>query len=211
MLGGLSVSESAADILTFSRNSLLPCGFPILRRPVAVSAPRRENKRRVAARSALSDGGGGVVFDKEFEFTPSFSEYLKAMEFLKNEKYQTDKSSDGNNLSSNSPRKKKVVKKSVREEEKSSDELTAAEEYSRKGIYKEESRRADFHRSEMVERKQSGELKMRTRKVSDDRESESLVMERAAFKPLESGDDVLGKPKVTRVDMEERIQKLAKW
>lgn len=97
MLGGLSVSESAVENLSLSRNLLFPYGFPILRWPVVVVAPRREKHRRVAARSALSDGGGGVVFHKEFEFMPSFSEYLKAMEFLKNEKYQTVKSSEGSN------------------------------------------------------------------------------------------------------------------
>ncbi|XP_057812169.1 pentatricopeptide repeat-containing protein At1g30610, chloroplastic [Salvia miltiorrhiza] len=213
MLGGLSVSESAAEILFLSWNSLLPCGFPILRRSVSVAAPRRHKQRIVAAGSALNDGGG-VVFDKEFEFTPSFSEYLKAMEFLKNEKYHADKDSDGTNLSNSSPRKRKGVKKIVRVEEKSSDELTAAQENSRKGkkgeSYKEDSRRGDSHDSGMVERKQNRDLKMRNRKISNGSESQSSGMERAAFRPLESGDDVVGKPRVTRVDMEERIQKLAK-
>lgn len=218
MLAGLTVSESAAEIFCSSRNSLFPCGFPILRRPVSVSSPRREKQIRIAAQSALNDGGGDIVFDKELEFTPSFSEYLKAMEFLKNERYSTDKSSDGSSPSNYSPRKKKVFKKSVREEETSSDdEATAVREDSRKSgkgtaLYREDSRKGDFREPEVVGKKQNRDyLKVRGRKVSDGSESESFAMERAAFRPLEEGDEVLGKARVTRVDMEERIQKLAKW
>ncbi|KAL1537601.1 pentatricopeptide repeat-containing protein-like protein, chloroplastic [Salvia divinorum] len=211
MLGGLSVSESAAEFLLLSRNSLPPCAFPILRRHVSVAAPRREKQRIVAARSALNDG---AVLGKEFEFTPSFSEYLKAMEFLKNEKYQTLKSSESGDVSSrNRPRGRKVVKKILREEEKSGGELSAAGENSRKGkkgaAYRGDSKEGDFRDSEMTGRKQNRDrdLRIRNRKIS---ESESMSAERDAFKPLENGDDVVGGPRVTRVDMEERIQKLAK-
>lgn len=204
--------ESAAEILSLvncSRNSL----FPVWRKPVAVAAPRREKQRRIAARSALSDGGGGiVVVDDEFKFTPSFSEYLKAMEFLKTDRDNTDNTNGG---SYNSPRRKKFVKKIVREDENSSDEVTAVREDSRKGkrgaIYQEDSRKGDFRDAEMVDRKQDRDWKNRNRKRSDDSESESSDVERAAFRPLEYDDDVVSKPRVTRVDMEERIQKLAKW
>ncbi|KAL3522947.1 hypothetical protein ACH5RR_015781, partial [Cinchona calisaya] len=44
----------------------------------------------------------------------------------------------------------------------------------------------------------------------DNNGSEVLDMERAAFRPLEESGDAYDKPRVTRVDMEERIQKLAK-
>ncbi|KAG6394923.1 hypothetical protein SASPL_145514 [Salvia splendens] len=177
MLGGLSVSESAAEVLLLGRNSLLPCGFPALRRPVSVASPRREN------------------------------EYLKAMEFLKKGKYQTLKGSDSSSVGGDTPRGKKSVKRIVREEDKSGDELTAAEENSRNGKkgawYKDDTKRDD---KQNIDR----DLKIRNRKISDGSESESLSVERDAFKPLELGDDALGKPRVTRVDMEERIQKLAK-
>ncbi|XP_042030370.1 pentatricopeptide repeat-containing protein At1g30610, chloroplastic-like [Salvia splendens] len=210
MLGGFSASESAAEFLLLSRNSLPLCGFPILRRHVSVAAPRREKQRIIAARSALNDG---VALDKEFEFTPSFSEYLKAMEFLKNEKYQTLKSSDSGDVSSNRSRGRKVVKKI---EEKSGGELSAAEENSRKGkrgaSYRGDSKEGDFRDSEMTGRRQGRDrdLRIRNRKMTDGGESESLSVERDAFKPLENGEGVVGGPRVTRVDMEERIQKLAK-
>lgn len=220
MLGGLSLSESAAEILSSvncTRNSLFPCGFPVLRSPISLAAPRREKQRRILARSASSDGGfgGGIVVDKEFEFTPSFSEYLKEMEFLKINRDNNDNNNTGRSrFSNNGLRKKKVAKKIVREEEKSSDEVTAAHESSRKGkkapIYQEDSRKCDFRDSEMVNQKQNRDLKIRSRKISDCSVSESSDTERAAFKPLDYDDDVVGKPRVTRVDMEERIQKLAK-
>ncbi|KAG5516007.1 hypothetical protein RHGRI_036899 [Rhododendron griersonianum] len=44
--------------------------------------------------------------------------------------------------------------------------------------------------------------------TSDDEEVE---LERAAFKPLEGFNDVVDKPRVSRNEMEERIQKLARW
>lgn len=40
---------------------------------------------------------------------------------------------------------------------------------------------------------------------------DDLTEDRAAFKPLEEGNDAYDKPRVSRVDMDERIQRLAKW
>ncbi|KAL0442368.1 UNVERIFIED_CONTAM: Pentatricopeptide repeat-containing protein, chloroplastic [Sesamum latifolium] len=217
MLDGLCVSESAIGALSFinyTRNPLFLRGFPVLRKPIVAIAPGRRKRDRVITISALSDGGG-VVLDQEFEFKPSFDEYLKA---LKTVKIDRDNSSDRSN---NNIRKKKSIKKIVEEEENGNDEVTAVQENSRKGalhkksaFVREDSRKDGFRREialEVVKKQQDKNTKSLTRKKSDSRESEFLDLERAAFKSLEYEDDVFDKPRISRVDMEERIQKLAKW
>ncbi|KAL0352718.1 UNVERIFIED_CONTAM: hypothetical protein Sangu_0853100 [Sesamum angustifolium] len=217
MLDGLCVSETAIGALSFinyTHNPLFLRGFPIMRKPVVAIAPRGRKRGGVITRSALSDGGG-VLLDQEFEFKPSFDEYLKALETVKIDR---DNNSD---LSNNNARKRKSIKKIVREEENGNDEVTAVQENSRRGVLhkksafvQEDSRKDGFRReiaSEVVKKKQDTNTKSLTRKRSDRRESRFLDLERAAFKSLEYEDDVVDKPRISRVDMEERIQKLAKW
>lgn len=220
MLGGLSLSESPAEVLclvNYTHNTLFPCGFPILPSSIAVTAPRIKKKKRITTRSALSDGGGMVV-DKEFEFKPTFDEYLKAMESVK-----IDRGNNSNNDSSSTPHTSKIQrkKKSIKKIEDSDDEMTAVQENSRKGnMYRRgepsrgDSRKGDSRKefdSEKVYKKQHKDVKILDGKKSYSSESKLLDMERAAFKSLECEDDVIGKPRITRADMEERIQKLAKW
>lgn len=45
----------------------------------------------------------------------------------------------------------------------------------------------------------------------EDSSEDDMGMDRAAFKPLEKYNDVYAQPRVSRLDMEERIQTLAKW
>ncbi|KAK4440298.1 Pentatricopeptide repeat-containing protein, chloroplastic [Sesamum alatum] len=215
MLGGLCVSESAVGALSsinYTHNPLFLCGFPVLREPIVAIAPRRRKRDRVITRSALSDGGG-VVLDKEFEFKPSFDEYLKALETVK---IGRDNNNDSDH-SNNNARKKKTIKKIVQEEENGDGEV---KENSRKGVphkksafFQEDSRKDGFRQEialEVVKKKQDKSTKSLTRKKSDSRESKFLDFERAAFKSLDYDDDVVDKPRISRVDMEERIQKLAK-
>ncbi|KAK4399493.1 Pentatricopeptide repeat-containing protein, chloroplastic [Sesamum angolense] len=217
MLDGLCMSETAIGALSFinyTHNPLFLRGFPIMGKPVVAIAPRRRKRGGVITRSALSDGGG-VLLDQEFEFKPSFDEYLKALETVKIDR---DNNSD---LSNNNARKRKSIKKIVREEENGNDEVTAVQENSRMGVLhkksafvQEDSRKDGFRReiaSEVVKKKQDKNTESLTRKKSDRRESRFLDLERAAFKSLEYEDDVVDKPRISRVDMEERIQKLAKW
>lgn len=214
MIGGLSVSESAIEaisLITYTHNSLFRCGFPVFPRPVAVIGPRRTKHRRITIRSALSDGGD-IVLDKDFEFEPSFGDYLKAMESVK-----TDR--DSNKI----PRKQKSSKKIIHEEEKGTDDVgIAVRENSRKRVpYKngafvrDDSRNGGFREeiaSEKIKKKQNLSVNNSlTRKRSDSSESKHLDLERAAFRSLDNDDDFVDKPRVSKVDMEERIQKLAKW
>ncbi|KAL2244566.1 UNVERIFIED_CONTAM: Pentatricopeptide repeat-containing protein, chloroplastic [Sesamum indicum] len=216
MLDGLCLSESAIGALSFVNYTHSPLylrGFPILRKPIVAIAPRRKKLDRVITRSALSDGGG-VVLDQEFEFKPSFDEYLKALETVK-----IDRDNNGDR-SNNNDRKKKSIKKIVREEENGNDEVTAVQENSRKRVLhkksafvQEDSRKDVFRREialEVVKKKQDKNTKSLTRKKSDSTEGKFLDLERAAFKSLECEDNIVDKPRISRVDMEERIQKLAK-
>ncbi|PIN17742.1 hypothetical protein CDL12_09587 [Handroanthus impetiginosus] len=214
MIGGLSVSDSLIEVLSltnYSHNSLFPCGFSALRRPITVIAPRRKKQNRITIRNASSDGNG-VLLDKEFEFKPSFDEYLKAMESVKIDR-------DNDNHSNGSTRKKRSIKKIVQEEE-DNDEVTAVQENSRKGdfhkkskLVREDPRESGLHEEinlGKVEKKQNRNFKFHTEKRSGIGESKFSDLERAAFKPLAYEDDVIDKPRISRVDMEERIQKLAK-
>ncbi|KAL0398176.1 UNVERIFIED_CONTAM: Pentatricopeptide repeat-containing protein, chloroplastic [Sesamum radiatum] len=125
---------------------------------------------------------------KSLKFKPSFDEYLKALETVKIDR---ENSSDRSN---NNIRKKKSIKKIVQEEDNGNDEDGFRREIA----------------LEVVKKKQDKNTKSLTRKKSDSRESKFLDLERAAFKSLEYEDDVFDKPRISRVDMEERIQKLAK-
>ncbi|KAG8385157.1 hypothetical protein BUALT_Bualt03G0012500 [Buddleja alternifolia] len=210
MAVGLSLSESAIEVsclINYTHNSVFSCGFSLSRKPILAIAPRRgKNRSRITTRSALSDGGG-IVVDKEFEFKPSFDEYLKAMESVK-----IDRDNNNNNCSSSdSPRKKKIIKRIVREEENVNDgDATTVQERSRKRGFIKRSAFVDEIGLEKVKDKQNRTSTIVNRKKRDTSESNSyLDLERAAFKPLEY-EDVIDKPRVSRLDMEERIQKLAK-
>ncbi|KAL8508443.1 hypothetical protein ACS0TY_018901 [Phlomoides rotata] len=207
MLGGLSLSESATEVLSlvnYTHNTLFPSGFPILPKSVAVTAARRKKQKRITTRSALGDGGG-IAVDKEFEFKPTFDEYLKAMESVK-----IDRGNNSNNdnisvtHSSKIQRRKKIVRKIVQEDEEGDDGMTArrGNVYRRGEPSRGDSRKGEFD-SEKVYRRQNKDIKIHG-------ESKLLDMERAAFKSLECEDDVIDKPRITRADMEERIQRLAK-
>ncbi|GER40980.1 pentatricopeptide repeat-containing protein [Striga asiatica] len=180
--------------------------FSVPWRPITVADPRRKNLNRITARSSSSDGGG-FVLDKDFEFKPSFDEYLKAMESIKTDRDNNSSSNDQS--SSKSPRKKKDAKNFAREEGKvSSDEATVAREKPRKdeaskksALAKVGSRNVALRVSENVSKKPVRNLKNYAGKNSN--------FERDAFKTLKDDDDAMDEPRVGRVDMEGRIQKLA--
>ncbi|KAL7131236.1 hypothetical protein ABFS83_13G184800 [Erythranthe nasuta] len=227
MIGGLSVSESAIEVLSlinYTHTSFFHGGSSVLRGSVAVIAPRRKKQKIIATRSALSDGGDAVVVDKEFDFEPSFGDYLKAMESVKTDRDNNNNTNNNNSnnskSSSNTSRKPRIVKKNVREEEENgADVATSGRRESREGVVsnngafvREGSRKGDFRDDEVSFekfKKQDKKLKAYSGKKSDSRESEFMDMERAAFKSLDY-EGVIDKPRVSKVDMDERILKLAK-
>ncbi|KAK6150186.1 hypothetical protein DH2020_017711 [Rehmannia glutinosa] len=104
------------------------------------------------------------------------------------------------------------------EEDDDVDEVAAVQRNSRNDKFQrksafvqEDSRKGDFRGSENVKKRQNRSLKIHTgKKGVSSSESKFLDLDRAAFKSLEFKDDVIDKPRISRVDMEERIQKLAK-
>ncbi|KAL3616778.1 hypothetical protein CASFOL_039172 [Castilleja foliolosa] len=203
--GGLSFSETSVEfrsLLNYSHNSPFSSRIPIFRRPITISTPpRRKRPNRITTRSALSDGGG-TVLDKELEFTRSFDEYLKALESVK-----TDRDNSNNTAPTDNrnyvPRKTKFVKKLVQgdDDDGVEEKLKKVEFLNKNAFFHEDSTKGSFR-----ERGESGQEDFRKKK----RGTSESNFEREAFKPLESEDDVLESPRISKVDMEERIQKLAK-
>lgn len=134
-----------------------------------------------------------IMENKELEFKPSFDEYLEVMESLKtNEREKMGrqssigKSDNGKNLVGS--RGKERIDNMRNKEEKIVDMKKDALQ---KKLKKPSGGNKSFVSKGIVERESSG-------------------VERAAFQHLEEYKGVYDKPRVTRMDMEERLQKLAK-
>lgn len=138
-----------------------------------------------------------VLERKEFEFETSFDDYLKAMESVQSAKGKGPRTS-----------KKRGE----------NGELKVVDEKDSKGI--KISRKAEndadlvIQVEEDVLHDKKTPLKKWKNPVSNKSKtskSELLDVERAAFKTMGEVNSVYDKPRVSRMDMEERIQKLAKW
>ncbi|MCD9637935.1 hypothetical protein HAX54_021486 [Datura stramonium] len=179
-----------------------PCfssGFSISETPtlgISLGKKKAKKQRRIVDSGVVSCGLDSGIFDKEeLEFRPSFGEYLKAMESVK-EKKQRD----------SVRRKKGEEKGKFRKLEKekcveSSDFVELNEKYEGIGVVKQSSGggKLDF-RMVKNQKRQS---------ISKDRHVNEIVsMEREAFKSMDG--EAYDKPRVTKAEMEERIQKLAK-
>ncbi|CAI9755216.1 unnamed protein product [Fraxinus pennsylvanica] len=205
MAGAAFLTEVAIEPLSsIIHSSLFPCRFSISHSPF-FGIPRKTKKQSgITTSSALSNGGGVIIEKKEFEFKPSFDDYLKAMENVKIDR-------DSNNHSSNSLRKKKHFK--GKKEGEGSTKFTDFEDFR---VEKEE----DSDKMIVKEKLEKGVSyrKIASKKVTDNnikqirvtRNSENLDMERAAFMSLENEHNVIDMPRISRVDMEERLQKLAR-
>ncbi|XP_022885563.1 pentatricopeptide repeat-containing protein At1g30610, chloroplastic isoform X2 [Olea europaea var. sylvestris] len=204
MGGAAFFTEVAIEPLSsVIHSSLSSSRFSISHSPF-FGIPRKTKKHSGITRSRISSNGGGVIIEKkEFEFKPLFDDYLKAMENVKIDR-------DSNNRSSNSLRKKKHFKG------KEGEGNTKFADFEDFRVEKEEDRDKMIVK-EKLERGVSYR-KIASKKVTDNniiqtgvkRKGEILDMERAAFKSLENEDNVIDKPRISRVDMEERIQKLAR-
>lgn len=228
---GLPLTEnSLAFGPNYIQNSIFPSGFSISQRPffgVALKLELHKVKKqssRIIAASLLANRS--VVDEKEFQFKPSFDEYLKALESVKtgrekqgpqtsgkdgnlrgkraNQNY-TSKDSDGKDCSFS---KRDDEDRELRD---SKGEISIA-------VMGKEGKDDRFSKNVTVNKKKLELKKMRkpmqkslSSSEDDSNDSEALrIIDRAAFKPLEQLDDVYDKPRITRADMEERIQKLAK-
>ncbi|XP_059288145.1 pentatricopeptide repeat-containing protein At1g30610, chloroplastic [Lycium ferocissimum] len=189
---------------------------------ISLVKKRVKKQKRIVACSL----DNGIVDREELEFKPSFNEYLKAMESVK-EKKQRD----------SVIRRKKSEEKdkfdSVRRkdsEEKGKFDSVRRRESEEKGKFdsvrrKESEEKGKFGKSEkekyegvgvVKEKGSGGKLEFRMVKnqkresiISKERHVDEMVsMEREAFKSMDG--DAYDKPRVTKAEMEERIQKLAK-
>ncbi|CAK9179047.1 unnamed protein product [Ilex paraguariensis] len=280
----------------YTMNLNFPSGFSIARGPIFGSAlkMRKVEWKSILGSQMCSSGkvtvllegdsdnmvvGGGSI-EKEFEFKPSFDEYLKAMESVKSDREKRDEHNPNRrNLKNDSggeakkematdkidckdrgSRKVKDARKMGFEEggnkgrthslvkveldckqsenftkskngRWTNDQTSSVQGVERKDKFEGQGFKKDkvgLIRSETMGRLERNGVKgewilqkkvavknpkpSRSNKfISEERGDVELEMERAAFKPLEEYNDAYDKPRVSRVDMEERILKLAKW
>ncbi|XP_009608074.1 pentatricopeptide repeat-containing protein At1g30610, chloroplastic [Nicotiana tabacum] len=159
---------------------------------ISLGNKRVKKQKRILGVGILSCSlGNGIVDKEELEFKPSFDEYLKAMESLKEKKKSDSVIRRKKGEEEKGKFGKSVVKKCV----ESSDVVEK-----REGV------------GAVEEKGSGGKLEFR-KVVIEKRESISKAkhvdeMDRAAFKSMD--DDAYDKPRVTKADMEQRIQRLAK-
>lgn len=160
---------------------------------ISLGNKRVKKQKRILGLGRVSCSlGNGIVDKEELEFKPSFDEYLKAMESLKEKKKSDSVIRRKKGEEEKGKFGKSVVKKCV----ESSDVVEK-----REGV------------GAVEEKGSGGKLEFR-KVVIEKRESISKAkhvdeMDRAAFKSMD--DDAYDKPRVTKADMEQRIQRLAKW
>lgn len=180
-----------------------PCfssGFSISETPtleISLGKKRVKKQKRNAGSIVVSCGLDNVINREELEFKPSFDEYLKAMESVK-EKKQRDSV-----RRKKSEEKGKFVKSEKEKCVESSDFVELNEKYEGVGVVKESGGGGGKLEFRMVKNQ-------KRQSISKDKNVDEMVsMEREAFKTMDG--DVYDKPRVTKAEMEERIQKLAKW
>ncbi|CAN4080299.1 unnamed protein product [Withania somnifera] len=152
----------------------------------------KKQKRRITGSGVVSCGLDKIIGKEELEFKPSFVEYLKAMESVKEKK---QKVSVRKKESEEKGKFRKLEKEKCVE---SSDFVEVNKKYEGVGVVSG------------GEKLEFGMLKKQKRQTfSKERHVDEMVsMEREAFKSMDG--DAYDKPRVTKAEMEERIQKLAK-
>ncbi|KAK8978402.1 hypothetical protein V6N11_028405 [Hibiscus sabdariffa] len=250
-------------------------GFFNFRRPtfgVALWLKNPSRKKRRLALRVVNSGGG--ILEKEFEFKPSFDEYLKTMESVKWKKQSFKSNTD--NSSRDSGEKEKMFKiiehdkvnmkregatrtrsrkasplrseadvKALRDEYKNFEnpsnlvdnprvsqmqieerkkESAKLRKYDAKsescednvslmkfGGFPKEVKMSKVVKYNEVNAKNEAIRRTRTRKeFLEEGEDDDLKIERVAFKNFEESSDTVNKPRVSKMEMEERVQKLAK-
>ncbi|GMI87345.1 hypothetical protein HRI_002403700 [Hibiscus trionum] len=270
-MGLFSFESSGIYTSVYSR------GFFNFRRPTCGVALWSKNPSRKKQRLALRvvNSGGGIL-EKEFEFKPSFDEYLKTMESVKWKKQSfkpnTDKSSidsggkdkmskiveqdkvnmksEGDTRSRSRSRSRKalplkseaddatalrdeyrnfekptnLVKNPQMQIEERTKESAKLRKYDAKsqsrednvslmkfGGFPKEVNMSKVVKYNEVTTKNEGIRRTRSRKeFLEEGEDDDLKIERVAFKNFEESNDIVNKPRVSKMEMEERVQKLAK-
>ncbi|XP_022743623.1 pentatricopeptide repeat-containing protein At1g30610, chloroplastic isoform X2 [Durio zibethinus] len=215
----------------YSQKPFSPSGFMNCWRPtcgVALWSKNSSNMKRRFALRVVNSGGG--VLEKEFEFKPSFDEYLKTMESVREKKQSMEsvrekKQSFDSNRGNSSERlnrgklkddsKEKQSMESVREKNQSfkSNRGNSSERLNR-GKSKDDSKRNFGEEKKMSKIVEHNEVKMKSKGATRTRSQKALLLkgedadlkvkERDEYKNFEEPSDEVDKPQVSRMGIEER-------
>ncbi|XVF71664.1 hypothetical protein PTKIN_Ptkin12aG0057800 [Pterospermum kingtungense] len=189
-MGVFSFERTGIYTSVYSHKPFSPSGFLNYWRPackVALGSKNSSKKKRRFTLRAVNSGGG--ILEKEFEFKPSFDEYLKTMESVR-EKKQSFKSNRVN----------------------SSEKLNRGKSNgdSRK-IFGEEEKTSKIVENNEVKMKNKGATRTRSKKaLLIDGEYDYLKVERDGFKSFKESSDVVHKTQVSGMEIEEKIKHSAK-
>ncbi|XP_022743626.1 pentatricopeptide repeat-containing protein At1g30610, chloroplastic isoform X4 [Durio zibethinus] len=219
----------------YSQKPFSPSGFMNCWRPtcgVALWSKNSSNMKRRFALRVVNSGGG--VLEKEFEFKPSFDEYLKTMESVREKKQSMEsvrekKQSFDSNRGNSSERlnrgklkddsKEKQSMESVREKNQSfkSNRGNSSERLNR-GKSKDDSKRNFGEEKKMSKIVEHNEVKMKSKGATRTRSQKALLLkgedadlkvkERDEYKNFEEPSDEVDKPQVSRMGIEERRKRL---
>lgn len=186
-LMAVSSTEYCSSLgINYAENSIFSNGVCICQRRAGFSVSLQLHRGMIKHRVKCSLEKG-VIEKKEFEFKPSFEEYLKAMESVKT----------GREKKPSSLRKR--------------DENGAERKISDGDLTVQVKKVVDKNERPVKKPKDSVRTSSKSTFSQNTRKSEVLDGERAAFKTMEENNNLYYQPRVTRMVMEERIQKLANW
>ncbi|KAK6270479.1 hypothetical protein POUND7_007577 [Theobroma cacao] len=186
-MGVFSFEKNGICTSVSSQKPFPPSGFLNCWRPTCGVASKNSSKKKWSFALRVVDSGGGIL-EKELDFKPSFDEYLKTMESVR-EKKQSLKSNRGNSI-----------------------------EKSNRGKSKDDSRRKFGEEEKVSKVVEHNEVKMKSKEATRTRsrkallvkgEDDDLKAETDEYKNFEGSNDVVDKPQVSRIKMEGRITKLA--
>ncbi|TYH52002.1 hypothetical protein ES332_D10G320800v1 [Gossypium tomentosum] len=251
------IYTSVSSPKPFPASGFFSCWRPTSR--VALWSKNPSKKKRKFALRVVNSGGG--VLEKEFEFKPSFDEYLKTMESVREKKqsFKSNRGKSSRNFGENenmskiehndvkmksegvvrARSKKALLVKSedddvkalrdnpqvsriqTEERTKESAKLRKCDSNSESyednvnlikfGGFSKEVKMSKVFKYNEVNSKNEGIRRTRSRKgFVEEGEDDDLKIERTAFKNFEEYNDIVNKPRVSKMEMEERIQKLAK-
>ncbi|XVF24234.1 hypothetical protein REPUB_Repub13aG0110100 [Reevesia pubescens] len=188
-MGIFSYERNGIYTSVYSQKPFSPSGFLSCWRPtygVALWSKNTSQKQWRFALRVVNSGGG--ILDKEFEFKPSFDEYLKTMESVREKKHSL-KTNRGN----------------------SSEKLNKgmSKDHSRRNFGEEEKMSKIVEHDEVI-KKSKGAIRTRSKKALPVKgEDDDLKAGRDEYKGFEESSNVVNKPQVSGIEIEERIKKIA--
>ncbi|PPS11952.1 hypothetical protein GOBAR_AA08713 [Gossypium barbadense] len=217
----------------FPTSGFFSCWRPTSR--VALWSKNPSKKKRKFALRVVNSGGG--VLEKEFEFKPSFDEYLKTMESVREKKqsFKSNRGKSSRNFEENENMSKIVEHDDVKMKSegavrarskkallvKSEDDdvkaLRGNPQVSRMQTEERTKESAKLRKCDSKSESYKDNVNLikfggfsKEVKMSKEGEDDDLKIERVAFKNFEESNDIVNKPRVSKMEMEERIQTLAK-